>query len=89
MRYKANIIIKLRPSILDPQGKVTRQALQDLGYPQVETVRIGKFMELWVNAATEEEANQVVREACEKLLANPVMENFSYTLEAVETVSDS
>ncbi|QXD14989.1 phosphoribosylformylglycinamidine synthase subunit PurS [Rhodocaloribacter litoris] len=81
--YKANIHITLRPSILDPQGKATHQALVQLGFQEVEQVRIGKYIELWVEATDAAEAERVARQACEKLLANPVMEDFTISLEPV------
>ncbi len=79
--YKASINITLRQSILDPQGKATQHALQELGYGSVNRVRMGKFIELWVEADSEPAAEAIVAEACEKLLSNPVMEDFSFTLE--------
>ena len=82
--YKAKINVTLRPSILDPQGKAVHHALESLGYGAVEHVRMGKFVEMWIDAETEEEAAAVARAACEKLLANPVMEDYSIFLEKVE-----
>ena len=73
--YTAHVRITLRPSILDPQGKAIRHALHDLGMPSVEDVRTGKFMALTVDADSPEAAEATVRQACEKLLANPVTED--------------
>jgi phosphoribosylformylglycinamidine synthase len=81
--YKANVRITLRPSILDPQGKATRQALNSLSYASIDRVRMGKFVEMWIEEADESEARRVAVAACEKLLANPVMEDFEIELEAV------
>ena len=81
--YKAKITVTLRPSILDPQGKAIHHALGSLGYSGVERVRMGKFAEMWIDADSLEAAEKVAREACEKLLANPVMEDFEITLEEV------
>jgi phosphoribosylformylglycinamidine synthase len=81
--YKATISITLRPSILDPEGKTVHHALTNLGYDGIEQVRMGKRAELWIEAESEEEARQMATEACEKLLANPVTENFEIALEAV------
>ncbi|MFQ5569061.1 MAG: phosphoribosylformylglycinamidine synthase subunit PurS [Rhodothermales bacterium] len=83
MKYKANICITLRPSILDPQGKAVHHALDQLGYSTVERVRMGKYAELWIDAESREEAERVAREASGKLLANPVMEDVAISLEAV------
>lgn len=74
--YKAKVNVTLRPSILDPKGKAAHHALQNLGINQVEKVRIGKFIELDVQADSEEAAKEIVEIACSKLLANEVMEDF-------------
>ncbi len=81
--YKANICITLRPSILDPQGKATHHALDALGMGAVERVRMGKYAELWIEADSREAAQQVAEQACAKLLANPVMEDYAIALESV------
>lgn len=81
--YKANIHITLRPSILDPQGKATQHALSNLGFSDVNRVRMGKYVEMWIDADSEESAEGVAREACQKLLANPVMEDFIVAVEKV------
>ncbi len=81
--YKANIRVTLRPSILDPQGKAVHHALKDLGFDTVDQVRMGKYIEMWIETDDESEAERTAREACEKLLANPVMEDFDITLEPV------
>lgn len=82
--YKATISIRLRSSILDPQGKTVHHALGNLGHDTVRRVRMGKLAELWIDASTEEAARGVAEEACEKLLANPVTENYAITLEAAD-----
>ena len=82
--YKAKITITLRPSILDPQGKAVHHALESLGYDAVEQVRMGKFAEMWIDEDTEDAAERIAREACERLLANPVMEDYSIFLEKIE-----
>lgn len=82
--YKATISIRLRPSILDPQGKTVHHALDNLGHDVIRRVRMGKLAELWIDEATEEAAQAVAEEACEQLLANPVTENYAITLEAAD-----
>ena len=77
--FTAHVRITLRPSILDPQGKAVQRALHDLGMPGVERVRMGKFVEVSVEAAGAEAAEAAVRQACEKLLANPVTEDYEIT----------
>ncbi|ACY48876.1 phosphoribosylformylglycinamidine synthase subunit PurS [Rhodothermus marinus] len=83
--FKAIVTVRLRPSILDPQGKAVLHALQNLGYEAVTQVRIGKVIDLWIEADTADEAERIAREAAEKLLANPVMEDFDVTVTPVET----
>jgi len=78
--YKATISITLRPSILDPEGKTVHHALTNLGYDAVEQVRMGKRAEVWIDADDEEEARRIAEEACDKLLANPVTENYEIDL---------
>ena len=70
MIYKANIRVTLRPSILDPQGKATHHALHQLGFAGVHDVRMGKYIELTVEADTRAEAERITNESCSKLLAN-------------------
>ncbi len=79
--FKASIHVTLRPTILDPQGKATRDALQQLGFDSVREVRMGKKIEMWIDTSLEEEAHRVADEASKKLLANPVVENYEITLE--------
>ena len=85
--YKASIHVKLRPSILDPQGKTAQHALESLGFGSIDRVRMGKYVEIWIDEETAEAAERVAREACEQLLANRVMEDFEISLEKVEAVA--
>lgn len=87
MLYHAAIEITLRPSILDPQGKATAHALGQLAFKGVEDVRIGKFVELRIEAASAQAAEDVARSACQKLLANSVMEDFAVRVSALEPAS--
>jgi phosphoribosylformylglycinamidine synthase len=81
--YLAKITVTLRKSILDPQGKAVHHALESLRLDDVQEVRIGKFIELNINASRQEDAARITEEACKKLLANPVMEDYSFSLEKV------
>ena len=74
--YLAKVIVTVRRSILDPQGKAVHHALQSLRMDAVSEVRIGKFIELRIDSPSKSEAERAVKEACEKLLANPVMEDY-------------
>lgn len=87
--YKATISITLRPSILDPEGKTVHHALTNLGYDQIDQVRMGKRAEVWIDEDNEDAARRVAEEACEKLLANPVTENFEIALEAAEDIDET
>ena len=82
MRYTVTVTITLRPSILDPQGKATQDALHQLGYIDVESVRIGKHIVLTVTADSEEEASTMGEACAEKLLANGVMEDYQVAVAA-------
>lgn len=79
--YTATIKITLRPSILDPQGKSTLNALENLGYDNVSSVRIGKCIELKIDAESDLDARDTACGACEVLLANPVMEDYDVLIE--------
>jgi phosphoribosylformylglycinamidine synthase subunit PurS len=83
--YKARIHVTLRPSILDPQGKATNEALHQLGYAAVEDVRMGKYVEVTIKADDEAAAREIAENACQKLLANPVTENYDIEITALET----
>lgn len=79
--YKASVRVTLRPSILDPKGKATENALHQLGVSELTHVRIGKLIEMDVDASSEERARALVEDACRKVLANEVMEGFTIELE--------
>ncbi len=79
--YKAKVNVTLRPSILDPKGKAAHHALHNLGLNNVKQVRIGKFIELDVEADSKDAANEIVEAACTKLLANEVMEDYEIVFE--------
>ncbi len=70
------IKVRLKNGILDPQGKTVHQALQHLGYKQIQDVRIGKLIEVEIDESDPQKARQILQEASQKLLANPVIEDF-------------
>ena len=76
MTYTVQVKVMPLKELLDPQGKAVLNGLQNLGLSNVEEVRIGKTIELQVNADTKEKAKEFAEEASKKLLANPVMEYF-------------
>ena len=81
MEFIAKIDIMPKKEILDPQGKAVKLGLGNLGLKDVEDVRIGKHITMHFQAETEQEAHQKVEAACEKLLANVIMESYSFDLE--------
>jgi phosphoribosylformylglycinamidine synthase len=81
MTFTAKIRVTLRPSILDPQGKAAHHALHQLGFHGVTDVRMGKYIEVRLEATSAEEARRVVAEAAAKLLSNAVMEDVTFELE--------
>jgi len=78
--YKATVIVKRRPTILDPQGKAVEQGAKLLGFNNVQNTRIGKYIEFFVDTNNKDAAEKEVREYSEKLLSNPIMEDFEFSL---------
>ncbi len=78
--YTAKIRVTLRPSILDPQGKAVQHAIASLGAGSVSEVRIGKYIEAKIDAKNEADARRTAEEVCRKLLANPVMEDYTFEI---------
>jgi phosphoribosylformylglycinamidine synthase len=81
MKFKASITVMPHEEILDPQGKAVSKSMKNIGLPQIDQVRIGKHITLQVDAADKEKASSMVDEACKKLLANQIMEYYSFKLE--------
>jgi phosphoribosylformylglycinamidine synthase len=71
----------LKAGIADPQGQTIERALPALGYEAVKNVRVGKVIELELDAAGPQEAKERVEEMCERLLANPVIEAYAVTID--------
>jgi phosphoribosylformylglycinamidine synthase len=84
-KYFAQIYVTLRPSVLDPQGTAVQSGLQHMGYDNVEQVRIGKYIEVTLNADSLEAAQQQLDRICDQLLANPVIENYRFDLKELST----
>lgn len=78
--FKAVVYVTLRESVLDPQGNAVKGALHSLGFAEVQDVRIGKYMELNIEAADRGQAEARVKEMCEKLLANTVIEDYRFDI---------
>ena len=81
---KLRVLIRLKPGIMDVQGAAVQRALNGLGFDEVGEVRVGKVIEVDVNATGAEGARARAEEMCRKLLANPILE--VYTIEALEEV---
>lgn len=78
---KANVYVTLKQEVLDPQGDAVRRALAALGFDDVKRVRVGKLIEIDLEGADEAAAKEELASMCEKLLANPVIEDFRFELE--------
>ena len=78
---KQKVIIKTRPSILDPQGKAVEKGAELLGLTNIKDTRIGKFIEFNIDTKNKIDAEKEVNDYCKKLLANPIMEDFEFSLE--------
>jgi len=74
--YQATVYVRLKEGVLDPQGTTIKRALGDMGYNGVEEIRSGKFFEVSFLSANRKEALKLVNEISDKLLANPVIEDF-------------
>ena len=81
--YLAKIYVTLKPTVNDPQGLTIKGALHNLGFAKVRSVRAGKYMEVMLEGDDQGIAHQEVDEMCKKLLANPVIENYTFELETI------
>ncbi|NLU49205.1 MAG: phosphoribosylformylglycinamidine synthase subunit PurS [Syntrophomonadaceae bacterium] len=80
--YKGKVLITLKKGVLDPQGEAVKKSFHVLDYKEVRDVRVGKYIEVWLNQDSPEAAYRELVEMCDKLLANPVIEQ--YEVEVVE-----
>ncbi len=78
---KATVYVTIKQSVLDPQGVAVQGALHSMGFGEVDSVRIGKYMELNLDTTDRESAEKRVIEMCEKLLVHTVIEDYRYELE--------
>ena len=81
MKFQAKIHVILKPTVNDPQGLTIKGSLQQLGFEEVGSVRSGKYFEISVQAEDEKDARALVDSMCEKLLANPVIETYEFTVD--------
>jgi phosphoribosylformylglycinamidine synthase subunit PurS len=77
---KATVLVRPKPGILDPQGEAVESSLRQLGFPVAEA-RVGRLVDLEVDASDVEEARAKLAEMCERLLANPLIESYEIELE--------
>jgi phosphoribosylformylglycinamidine synthase len=82
--FHSKVFVTLKKSILDPQGKAVEQGIHSLGFDAVGDVRIGKYIEMDIDTNSREDAERMTKEISEKLLANLVMEGYSFTTEPVK-----
>jgi phosphoribosylformylglycinamidine synthase len=73
---KAVVYVRLKEGVLDPQGTTIKRALDDMGYQGIEEIRSGKFFEINFSPDNERDAQKLLKEISDKLLANPVIEDF-------------
>lgn len=83
MKFFAEIDIMPLKALLDPQGKAVTASMHNIGYKSVENVRIGKHITLEIEADNENHAKEKVEEACKKILTNPVMESYDFSIKGI------
>jgi phosphoribosylformylglycinamidine synthase len=81
MKFRAQVAVRLKKSVLDPQGAAVERALKSHGYEGIEAVRIGKLIELELEGESESGVKTKVAAWADQLLANPVLETFEVTVE--------
>ena len=81
--FLAKVHVSLKPTVNDPQGITIARALDRLGFDTVESLRAGKYFEVKLDGDDRDQAEADVQQMCEKLLANPVIESYSFELEIV------
>lgn len=82
MKFKAEIDVMPLDALLDPQGKAVSNSMKTIGLPEISGVRIGRHIRLFVEADSVAQAEEKVETACKKLLANQIMESYTFTVSA-------
>jgi len=82
--YLAKVFIHLKANVSDPEGKTIQMGLNSLGFKSVKDVRFGKYIEIAVDTDDKSYASKEVKEMCSKLLANPVIEQYSFQLSKLD-----
>ena len=81
--YKAKVNVTLKKSVLDPQGKTVMHALVSMGVTDVQDIRVGKYFEVNLDAKDNADAEEKLKSICDKVLINPVIEDYTYELQAL------
>ena len=85
MKFQVEVKIMPHKELLDPQGKAVNQGLHKMGMNNIDGLRIGKLIQMNVDATSNAEAENIVKSACDKLLVNKIMEQYTYTIAAIES----
>ncbi|MBU0580141.1 MAG: phosphoribosylformylglycinamidine synthase subunit PurS [Candidatus Margulisbacteria bacterium] len=78
--FEAKVFVSIKDGVLDPQGKAVTNALHSLGYKNADNARVGKYITLHINATDKTKAEAELKEMCDRLLTNPLIEKYSYEL---------
>ncbi len=81
MMFKATVNVTLKKSVLDPQGQTVLHALGTMGFNEAKSLRVGKFFELSLDAENRQKAEASIKAMCDKLLTNPVIEDYTFQLQ--------
>ncbi len=81
--YLAKVHVTLKPTVNDPQGLTVKGALHDLGFQNVSSVRVGKYIEVVLQEKSRSKAEAQIEDMCRRLLANPVIEKYRFELEEI------
>lgn len=80
---EATIYVTLKSGVLDPQGETVKHALHSLGYPQVEEVSMGKYLQIKLEGLDRQQASTHLEQMCKRLLANPVIEDYRFEIKEI------
>ncbi|MEA3317053.1 MAG: phosphoribosylformylglycinamidine synthase subunit PurS [Bacteroidota bacterium] len=84
MKFIAEINVMPLKVLLDPQGKAVSKSMENVGFSNISNVRIGKHITLEIESDNKEQAMEKINDACNKILSNPIMEGYDYTLKEVK-----
>jgi len=81
--FYVRIYVYLKRTVADPQGKTVKQALHSLDFSEVEDIRIGKYIEIKIKTKDKAEAEKKIKDMCQKLLVNPIVEEYTFAIEKI------